>query len=61
MNRYKQRLKTPNYKKALLFAVESYPELAFRLLENKLPFGCHGWDKQRDFWRAIFKRIEEII
>uniref|UniRef100_F4CE90 DUF5672 domain-containing protein n=1 Tax=Sphingobacterium sp. (strain 21) TaxID=743722 RepID=F4CE90_SPHS2 len=54
MNRYKTRIRTPHYKKALLFAIESYPVLAFKLIENQLPFGCHGWDKQRDFWSPIF-------
>ncbi|MFC0321580.1 MULTISPECIES: DUF5672 family protein [Olivibacter] len=55
INRKKRHLRVPDYKKALTFSIESYPVLAWSLVNQKLPFGCHGWDKCRDFWKPIFK------
>jgi hypothetical protein len=55
LNRKKRRLKIPNVKKALQFAFETNPFRALKLNNNKLPFGCHAWDKNLDFWRPIFK------
>ncbi len=55
VNRKQRILRIPSYKKALLFAVESYPILAFSLLKGKLPFGCHGWNAPQtyQFWKSI--------
>jgi hypothetical protein len=43
----------PKLKEALSFAIDDYPELCFRLNQNKLPFGCHAWSKplKNDFWK----------
>jgi hypothetical protein len=56
LNRKKSRLKIPPAKKALQFAFETYPERALILNSNKLPFGCHAWDKNLDFWKPIFEK-----
>lgn len=44
--------KIPTYKEALGFAMDRKPELAIKLNNNELPFGCHGIDKSKvkDFW-----------
>lgn len=41
----------PDYKKACEFAIENKQEKAFVLNGGMLPFGCHRWDKELDFWK----------
>ena len=57
--RMRKHLKTPEWGEAMRFAVEFRPEWALRCL-HRLPFGCHGWNKQpySAFWRPV---IEEYI
>ncbi|WP_111309529.1 DUF5672 family protein [Confluentibacter sediminis] len=45
----------PEYKEALGFAMDRKPNLAFKLNKNRLPFGCHGFDKPKvkSFWKDI--------
>ena len=45
----------PNYKEALEFAFDRKPKLAFKLNNQNLPFGCHGFEntKVKDFWSKI--------
>ena len=47
--------KIPEYKEALGFAIDRKPHLALKLNNNKLPFGCHGFNKPKveTFWRDI--------
>ncbi len=47
----------PNYKEALNFAIDRKPHLALKLNNNKLPFGCHGFEKPKvkEFWKPILK------
>lgn len=49
--------KIPSYEEALNFAIDRKPKRALALNENKLPFGCHGFDKPKvkKFWREILK------
>jgi hypothetical protein len=36
--------------------VELEPKKAFEMLEGKLPFGCHAWEKREpDFWKPIIE------
>lgn len=56
VNRKKQRLKIPNYKKAAFFALENNAGFGLKLTKGQLPFGCHAWDKNLEFWRPIFKK-----
>jgi len=46
--------KIPGYKEALGFAMDRKPELAIKLNNNELPFGCHGFEKSKvkDFWET---------
>lgn len=46
--------KIPNYKKAVHFAIDRRPKVGFKLTENKLPFGCHGFNKKNvlKFWET---------
>ncbi|MEB3266459.1 MAG: DUF5672 family protein [Cyanobacteriota bacterium] len=42
----------PGAEEACSFAAESVPRHIFRLLGNRLPFGCHYWHKvDPEFWR----------
>ena len=51
INRKRKRLHIPNYKIACKFSIETYPETAFEINQEKLPFGCHAWEKHLDFWK----------
>ncbi|MBD1392884.1 DUF5672 family protein [Mucilaginibacter glaciei] len=54
VNRKNKVLKIPSLKTGLKFSMELFPERAFQLNHNELPFGCHAWDKYPDFWRPVF-------
>ena len=58
VNRYWPRLRIPDYRKALHFSVEFFPQWAVEHYNNgKLPFGCHAWNIHgTDYWRPIFAR-----
>lgn len=51
--------KIPDYKEGLKFAFDRKPKLAFKLNNNELPFGCHGFEKPKvkAFWENIFKQL----
>jgi len=61
INRKTKLLHIPGYKQALLFSIETAPELAMNITNNQLPFGCHAWDKATDFWRPYFKQHGYLI
>lgn len=47
--------KIPSKEIAASFAFEEEPEQWYKINGNKLPFGCHGWEKfDIDFWRPFF-------
>ena len=56
VNRKKKILNIPGYKNAVGFAWENNLERAKELNDGHLPFGCHAWDRQLDFWWPIFKQ-----
>lgn len=47
----------PDYKEAAHFAIENKQTKAFEITKGELPFGCHRWDKERDFWREYFAKF----
>lgn len=47
----------PDYRQACAFSIENKPEKAKKIIENKLPFGCHRWTQQKDFWRQDFENL----
>lgn len=57
VNRKHKILKIPGFKKALKFSMEQAPVRSLKTNNNQLPFGCHAWDKQLDFWRPVFKTL----
>lgn len=48
----------PNYREAVKFAIDRKPEIALKINDNQLPFGCHGIDKPKviDFWKPILEK-----
>jgi hypothetical protein len=49
--------KIPLMLEALSFSIESDPSVAFALLSNGLPFGCHAWYKNDEkIWQMIFNK-----
>lgn len=55
VNRKRKILNIPSYKKATGFSIELFPERAIKINDNKLPFGCHAWDKNLDYWRPVIQ------
>ena len=46
--------KIPEAAEAVAFAFEAHPEFLFQLNQQKLPFGCHAWQRYNpQFWRSI--------
>lgn len=50
--------KIPGYKEALHFAIDRKPKIAFKLINEEIPFGCHGINKPKviDFWKPILDK-----
>lgn len=47
----------PTALEAVSFAFEAHPEYLFELNQQKLPFGCHAWERYNpDFWRMLFEK-----
>lgn len=48
--------KIPDVNAAVSFAFEAHPEYLFELNHNKLPFGCHAWQRYNPgFWEPFLK------
>ena len=46
----------PEEKQASLFALEENPSSYYKANRNRLPFGCHAWEKHEpEFWRTQFE------
>jgi hypothetical protein len=56
VNRKRKILNIPGFKTGLKFAFEHAPHKALKLNNNRLPFGCHAWNRNVDFWRPIFSQ-----
>ncbi len=63
VNRYWPHLNVPDFRTAMRFAVEFYPERAISVYnQGLLPFGCHAWDIHgTDYWRPIFAQYGYTI
>lgn len=62
VTKYFYNFKVPDFKEALKFSIEKNPKEGLAILENKLPFGCHAWEKYNiSVWRPIFKKYDFII
>ncbi len=40
----------PSWSEALRFSFDLFPEVCFQLSGHYLPFGCHRWNKELNFW-----------
>jgi glycosyltransferase involved in cell wall biosynthesis len=49
----------PNYEEALKFAMDRKPDIALKINNNILPFGCHGINKPKviNFWKKIIPEL----
>jgi hypothetical protein len=54
---HNKNFKIPGVKEAVSFAMENSPQKAFKLNNNKLPFGCHNWYNGMfvGFWSKYIK------
>jgi len=58
VGRLEREYRIPNRDVALGFAIEAVPEKSVQELDDRLPFGCHAWDKNSpEFW---LQRLGEI-
>lgn len=48
----------PGYEEAVKFAIDRKPDIALKINNNELPFGCHGIDKPKvvKFWAPIIEK-----
>ncbi|MFO7745522.1 MAG: DUF5672 family protein [Psychroflexus sp.] len=55
-----EKFSIPNYEIAAKFSLDRKPALGMKLNNNKLPFGCHGFekDKTKKFWKKFIKEIK---
>lgn len=55
---FNPNFKIPDYKEAVYFAIDRKPDLAMKLTNNELPFGCHAINKPKviDFWKPIIEK-----
>ena len=52
--------KKPTWRQALHFGFEIYPKKAYKRIGRKLPFGCHGYDKNDpDFWKQFIPSLNK--
>lgn len=50
--KYNSDFRIAPFSEAIKFSFERFPEKCFKLNQNKLPFGCHAWEKHdRGFWK----------
>ena len=63
VNRYFPLLQIPDFRTAMRFSVEFYPERAVNQYNGgQLPFGCHAWEIHgTDYWRPIFATYGFVI
>ena len=55
--RYYPAFRVASVREALAFAFEVAPRRCYELNENRLPFGCHAWNKyDRQFWEPFLLR-----
>lgn len=47
------KFKIATIQDALKFSFEKYPEFCFRQNQNLLPFGCHAFHKDLNFWKRF--------
>lgn len=58
VNRFSQALHIPDWRTALGFAFEFFPEKAYRFNHQQLPFGCHAFDVHGTaFWKPFFSAL----
>lgn len=61
VNRRRKQLAIPDYREAVYFAIENSNQHGLELTKSSLPFGCHAWDRDLDFWRPLFSQVGVII
>ena len=45
----------PTWQEALFFSFDLFPEIAYCINGKRLPFGCHRWNKELDFWNKYIE------
>jgi hypothetical protein len=50
--------KVPEVGISVKFSIDNYPERAFEIGNNTLPFGCHAFDKNIEFWKKYLTLLD---
>jgi hypothetical protein len=60
LQRSRKPMKLPNCEEALKFSFESSPSYLYELNGERLPFGCHAWEKNEynSFWKNFIEDQE---
>ena len=52
--RYFKDFKVADFECAMYFSFETQPRRLYKTTNNKLPFGCHAWQKyDPEFWKEF--------
>jgi hypothetical protein len=49
------KFRLPEIATALKFSFDLDPERCYEMNDRKLPFGCHAWNKNYDFWKPYIE------
>ncbi|WP_294140273.1 DUF5672 family protein [uncultured Sanguibacteroides sp.] len=41
----------PTWQEAIHFSFDLFPRICFQFAQKELPFGCHRWNKELNFWK----------
>lgn len=52
---FEAKINKPGYKEASKFALDLNADIGIKLNQDKLPFGCHAWNKKYNFWEKYIK------
>jgi hypothetical protein len=59
---YLPEFRTPSVQEALEFAFEVVPKYCYELNQDRLPFGCHAWERyDPKFWEPFVMRHHEPL
>ncbi len=56
INSYNPFFRIPSSTIALNFSFDINPEASYKFNDNRLPMGCHAWNKNWDFWSKYINK-----
>ncbi|MCB0395446.1 MAG: hypothetical protein KDD36_02255 [Flavobacteriales bacterium] len=56
-----ERFKVSDVHTGLKFSFEYLPGMLYTMNNNKLPFGCHAWEKSPGFWESHIPGMKKLL